>query len=277
MGKLYGNRLAGCIDHHVEENQVPKECGEEPRIVKKCGSCMTLVVEYCKDAWNRLANDNHRDAEVLNSQLAQVALGPVLVDTSNLSNKAETTPADVDMIEYLESRIKSDPRTKYTRDEFYKTVSEAKQDIGDLSLPDIIRKDFKQYGDEGSIVLGISSIVRGMQFLIDKAGGMERFVEALKKFARERDLSILSLMTKSTVSGRFARELLVWSNDERGIDAARKFQEASTNELGLKEWEKGSLNIDDKSQWLRCWLQERDENSRKQIAPLLRSAIEGVE
>jgi exopolyphosphatase len=50
LSKIYGKRLVGCIDHHAEENAVPKDCREEPRIVRKSGSCMTLVVESCKDA-----------------------------------------------------------------------------------------------------------------------------------------------------------------------------------------------------------------------------------
>ncbi|KAG0652538.1 exopolyphosphatase [Hyphodiscus hymeniophilus] len=277
LSKIYGKRLVGCVDHHAEENAVPKDCGDEPRIVKKCGSCTTLVVEYCKDAWNKLAKESHEDVDGFSRELAQVALGPILIDTSNLGNKAETTSTDSDVVDYLESWIKSQPGSKYGRDAYYNIVSEAKQDIGGLSLPDILRKDYKQYGEEGSIVLGIASAVRGMQFLIDKAGSKEKFVEVLEEFAKERGLSILSLMTKTTVQDGFARELLVWSIDEKGIVAARKFEADSTETLDLKEWEKGSLDIDDKGRWLRCWWQERVENSRKQVAPLMRAAIGDVE
>ena len=277
MAKIYGKRVAGCIDHHAEENAVPKNCDGEPRIVKKCGSCTTLVVEYCKEAWDGVSKGKENKAGSLNRQLAQFALAPILIDTSNLTNKAETTPADGDTVEYLESWINSEPDSNYKRDEYYQIISETKQDIGDLSLPDIFRKDYKQYGGEGSMVLGIASAVRGMQFLVDKAGSKENFVEVLKKFAKERDLSLLSLMTKTNVSGGFARELLVWSSDERGIAAAKKFEADSTDKLGLKEWEQGFLKIDGNSQWLRCWWQERVENSRKQVAPLMRSAIGGVE
>jgi exopolyphosphatase len=278
VGNIYGKRLSGCIDHHVEENAVPGNCGEEPRIVKKCGSCTTLVVEYCKDAWNGLAKDDHKEAEGWNRELARMALGPILIDTSNLGNKAESTPADTDAIEYLESWIKSEPGSKYDRDEYYNIISEAKQNVDDLSLPDILRKDYKQYGEEGSLVLGIASAVRGMKFLIDKAGSKEKFVEVLKGFAKERDLSILSLMTKTNnASGEFVRELLVWTSGENGFRAAKNFEADSTEPLGLKKWENGSLDIDAKEQWLRCWWQERVENSRKQVAPLLRTAIAGVE
>jgi exopolyphosphatase len=121
--------------------------------------------------------------------------------------------------------------------------------------------------------VGIASVVRGLQFLIDKAGGKEKFLEAVKGFAKERDLSILSIMTKSNPGGRFARELLVWAADEKGVASAKKFEVDSREKLGLKEWEGGSLNIDGGDQEQRCWWQERVENSRKQVAPLMRAAI----
>jgi exopolyphosphatase len=277
LDKIYGKRIAGCIDHHAEENAVPKDCGEQPRVVRKCGSCMTLVIEFCKDAWDGIARDNHKEAEVWNRQLAQVALGPILIDTSNMTNKAESTPADADAIEYLESWLKSDPDSKYNRDDYYSVIAEAKQDIGDLSLPDIFRKDYKQYGGDGSLNLGITSIVRGMEFLIRKAGGKEQFLEAVKGFAKEKDLSIFLLMTKSNPKGQFARELLVWASDAKGVASAKKFEADSTDALGLKRWEDASLDIDGDKQWLRCWWQERVENSRKQVAPLLRTAIAEVE
>jgi exopolyphosphatase len=273
LHKIYSKRLVGCIDHHEEENAVPKNCEEEPRIVRKSGSCMTLVVEYCKDAWNGYNRANHKEAVTWNAQVARVALGPILIDTSNLGNKAETTPADADAIKYLESWIKAEPDSKYDRDDYYHVVSEAKQDIGDLSLPDILRKDYKQYTESGSMKVGIASVVRGLQFLIDKAGGKEKFLEAVKGFAKERDLSILSIMTKSNPGGRFARELLVWAADEKGVASAKKFEVDSREKLGLKEWEGGSLNIDGGDQEQRCWWQERVENSRKQVAPLMRAAI----
>jgi exopolyphosphatase len=268
MGKIYGKRLFGCIDHHAEENAVPRDCGAEPRIIRKCGSCTTLVVEYCKEAWNARARDNHNEAATYNSELAQMALGPILVDTSNLGNKAETTPADAQAVAYLESWI----RSQYDRNEYFRIVSDAKQNIGGLILRDIFRKDYKQY-DEGSLILGVSSITGGMRFLVDKAGGKEKFIGAISDFAKERGVSILSLMTKSNVDGQFARELLVWARDEKGASAAKKFEKDSTETLGLKQWGEGSLDVDEKNNWQRCWWQERVENSRKQVAPLMRNAI----
>ncbi len=96
LGKIYGASIIGCIDHHEEENKVPKDCGEEPRIVEKCGSCCSLIVEYCKEGWDSLASKSAEDeATSWNAELARVALGPILIDTTNLTSEAKTTPTDV--------------------------------------------------------------------------------------------------------------------------------------------------------------------------------------
>ena len=50
-GKAYSGQVVEAIDHHDEENQVPKDCGGEPRIIAKSTS---LVVEYCRNAWDTL-------------------------------------------------------------------------------------------------------------------------------------------------------------------------------------------------------------------------------
>lgn len=277
LKKIYGSRLVGCIDHHAEDNAVPKDCKEEPRVIRKSGSCMTLVVEYCKDAWEGYNERNHKEAVSFNAEVARVALGPILIDTSNLGNKAETTSADGDTIEYLESWVKAEPSSKYDRDNYYKVVAEAKADIGDLSLPDILRKDYKQYSEAGNLKLGIASVMKGMAFLVDKAGGKEKFLEAVKEFARERDLSVLSIMTKSYPKGGFARELFVWASDKKGVASAKKFETNAKEKLGLKDWEEFPLDINGDKQWQRCWWQERAENSRKQVAPLMRAAVAEVD
>jgi exopolyphosphatase len=190
-----------------------------------------------------------------------------------MTNKAEATDKDQKIVEYLEKIISIKPGSKFDREEYYKVVSKAKQDIGDLSLPDILRKDYKQYAQSPDFKLGIGSVVRSMQFLLDKAGGKENFNEVVKAFAKERDLSMMAIMTKSNPEGSFARELLVWASDERGTASVKKFETGSTEKLGLKEWDNGSLNLDGEKHCQRCWSQEKVANSRKQVAPLMRAAM----
>jgi len=274
LGKLYWTHITGCIDHHDEENQVPKDCGKEPRIVRKSGSCSSLVVEYCREAWDSLAaRSTDKEAALWNADLARLALAPILIDTTDLTLEPKTTPTDIEAVKYLEHRIYAKEGSKYSREEYFQEISQAKEDIGSLSLPDILRKDYKQWTEAGSLNLGVSSVVKDMSFLIEKAGSKEKFLEILKDFAKERNLSICSIMTTSLPDGVFKRELLVWGVDEKGAVAAKDFEVNAKNELGLTHWNEGALDQVGGVDWRQCWWQARVENSRKQIAPLLRIAI----
>lgn len=274
LGKIYGTRVVGCIDHHDEENKVPKDTADEPRIVRKSGSCSSLVVEYTKDAWDELAAKSSGEKDALwNAQLARLALAPVLIDTTNLTIESKTTPADVEAVKYLEHWITAEQGSKFNTAEYFNQISEAKEDIGGLSLPDILRKDYKQWNEAGSMNLGVSSVVKDISFLIEKAGSEEKFFEAVKEFAAERGLSICSIMTTSHPNGEFKRELFVWGLDEKGTAAAKKFAGEAEERLGLAQWKDGALDVDEESGWRRGWWQQRVEHSRKQVAPLLRTSL----
>lgn len=275
LGRIYGTRVVGCIDHHDEEGKVPRECVEEPRVVRKSGSCSSLVVEHCREAWDALSKKaEDKESVSWDAELAQLALAPILIDTTNLTDKNKVTPTDIEAVEYLESKIRAEPAIQFNSEEHFKVVSAAKSDIGGLSLPDILRKDYKQWNEAGDVKLGISSVVKDMQFLIDKAGNEEKFFTALEDFCRERDLSVYSIMTTSQKDGKFQRELFVWGLGERGVEAAKKFEASFKEELGLQQWSDGLLDLDDGKQWRRCWWQHRVENSRKQVAPMMRTAIQ---
>jgi exopolyphosphatase len=274
LGRAYGSRLFGCIDHHDEERAVSLDCGAEPRIVQKSGSCSSLVVEYCREAWDASSKkSNDTDTAHWDSEIAQLALAPILIDTANLTDKYKVTDVDIKAAKYLESKILAKPGVRFNRDEYFEKIAAAKNDIGNLSLPDILRKDYKQWTEAGSVNLGISSVVKDIQFLIDKAGSKVKFFAAVKDFAQERDLAIFSIMTTSKKDGVFQRELLVWGLDEKGAQIAERFGDGAKEKLGLEQWENGSIDFRDENQWRSCWWQRKVENSRKQVAPLLRSYI----
>ncbi|KAE8447690.1 hypothetical protein EG329_010496 [Mollisiaceae sp. DMI_Dod_QoI] len=273
LSKIYGNQLVGCIDHHDEENKVPKDCGEEPRIVKKCGSCTSLVVQYCKEAWDSLASEStQKEGTKWNAELARLALAPVLIDTSNLKNESKTTPTDVETVRYLEHWITTEEDNHFNAEDYFKEISAAEKDVDSMSLVDLLRKDYKQWND-GDVALGICSVVKNMKFLVDKAGDDEKLREALRDFAKERNLSVCSVMTRTLTNDVFTRELLVWGMDQKGVESVKKFAGDAQPSLDLKTWRDGSLDLEDSDQLCLCWSQGKSQDGRKQIAPLLRSAI----
>ena len=68
LGRTYGARVRGCIDHHDEEGKVPgKEiCVREGemRIVEKSGSCASLVIAWARDGWAEMRRGDGVDGDV---------------------------------------------------------------------------------------------------------------------------------------------------------------------------------------------------------------------
>jgi exopolyphosphatase len=301
LGKIYSERVGGVIDHHDDEYKVPTETGSEPRVIDKAGSCTSLVIEYCQSPWDLLStsatssgaahaqgddlSDDGAVVKLWDAQVAQLGLGSILVDTANLQSKDKTSEHDIGAVEYLEAKIMDCPRlsAEYTRDGFYKEMDSAKKDIGGLKLQDILRKDYKEWG-EGKQKLGISSVVKPIAFLQKKAGNeagtqssREAFLQALQTYAKDRNLDLYAVMTTSSSSeGEFQRELLVWAFNNEAKSAAQKFASNAGQELGLADWHDtdGKPHEEDgDGHWRKLWWQQKVEHSRKRVAPLLREAI----
>ncbi|MCJ1258896.1 Exopolyphosphatase [Lignoscripta atroalba] len=304
LGSVYSSQVYGVIDHHEEENAVPQDTDPDPRTIEKCGSCTSLVVRYCKSTWDAISSSSlssgagHAQGDSLvddgavsrtwDAQVAKLALSSILIDTANLTSKDKVEQVDKDAVAYLEAKIQFSPKVAkiWDRTEFYREINSAKKNIQDLALKDILRKDYKGWTENGK-KLGMSSVVRPLDFLAEKAGNEnpetsrgEALDEIIERFMSQRDLSIFAIMTTSTSpEGQFRRELLLQCRAD-GADIASRFEKESTNQLGLE-----SLPIDDIEEhdgatesksgicWRKVWLQKELGKSRKQVGPLLRNAM----
>ncbi|TVY25320.1 Exopolyphosphatase [Lachnellula hyalina] len=272
LGKAYGGNVVGCVDHHDEEHKIPvsRSSGdiEEPRIVEKSGSCASLVVRYCRSAWDGLSLEQ-ADVEG-DKELASLAVAAILVDTQNLTAESKTMEVDREAVGYLQRKWGGE---RGDREGYLGEITTAKEDIGGLGLEDIFRKDYKQWTEQEGFNIGVSSVVKDLGYLIKKTKDKGKFFDILREFASDRELDVCSIMTTSHEEGAFRRELLVWALNEKGVEAAKKFEASSRERLGLKKWNEGRLDMDSEKEWRRCWWQQRVEHSRKQVAPLLRAAI----
>jgi exopolyphosphatase len=268
----YRNRQFGCIDHHDDEGIIPP--GSTPCIIRTAGSCASLVIEHCNERWNHLLmpKTNVIDNVIRwNAELAWLALAPIVIDTTNLKNESKTTQTDIDSVKICEQRIPD--AFLYNREKYFKELTSAKEDLDGMSLEDILRKDYKEF-DENGLKLGMASTVKSLQYLEDKATNGQTFLKEVENFAKTRDLAVVAVMTAfSDDSGKFARELLVWGFGDDGTKSAKKFCGDNTDALGLKMGSKGHWNKDENSTWLGVWDQEKVANSRKQVAPMLRRAL----
>ncbi|KGQ06479.1 Putative exopolyphosphatase [Beauveria bassiana D1-5] len=285
--KKYESRVVGCIDHHVDERAVSVQA--TPRVIETCGSCMSLVVEHYADAWRGLLNAKLPSIATTNNpvskhltQLAQVALAPVLIDTINLTNAAKVRPEDSRAAKLLKTELMHDD-PNFDPNAYYEQVTAAKEDLSKLSLRDILRKDYKEWENCG-IKLGVSCAVQNFDFLLEKAAaasplgignGPDVLLRELRSWAQEQALDIASVMTTSNNNpgGEFQRHLLVWGLTGPGKQAVERFKKDNTETLKLTQWNGGVL---DEQGSRHAWRQLDLESSRKQVAPLLRDAMESA-
>ncbi len=304
LSSIYGSRVRGVIDHHEEEDFVPQETDPEPRIIEKSGSCTSLVVRTLQSVWDASSSSSlssgaaHAQGEAAindsaftqtwDAQIAKLALTSVLVDTANLTAEGKVFPVDREAVEYLETKIQLSAKEARTWDraKFYEEINAAKGDIEGLALNDILRKDYKEWTENGK-KLGISSVVRPLDFLVRKSqqerqptNGEECFDIAISDFMTARDISIFAIMTTSTSQEKgFQRELLLQAQPAVASLAAQ-FSEHATAELGLEDMNvPGVLEYKTPAEgpgehpFRTVWLQKDVSKSRKQVAPLLRKAM----
>lgn len=273
LAESFASRVVGCVDHHEDESVVSQDTGDEPRVLQKTGSCMSLVVEYCQDAWEALSKTSgHEEGDGnLDSQLARVALAPILIDTNNLKSKAKTTPTDVKITEFLEAKIGD---KDFERKKYHKKLSKLKEDISQFSYRDNFRKDFKSWTEAG-LVLGTSSVPQGFKYMLENIGDKESLLREFRAFAQDKKLDIAAIMTSSAKDdGVFKRNLLVWGLNEKAVRAVERFVEAQKENLGLEPFHHIDLSGGDGQHEVRyCWNQHQTGNSRKQLAPMLRAAM----
>lgn len=288
-------RAVGCIDHHVNEDFMPP-CEELPQgqpliIQPGPGSCASLITDELNSGgfWDVSSAPEK-------SQIAKLALAAILIDTSNLTAKGKVTDVDVQSVGFLQRCISSLDHT-WSMVGFYEQILTAKQNSLDLlTFEEVLDRDYKDWTEstdssKTSLKLGFCSSVKPMRWLIQKAGGCQRFLEGIRSFATSDDkqLDIVVVMTSFTSADeQFARELFVGAtgNGDVSVDALNAFIEQSSTQLGLEDWsyvdsekielDEGEIrsSMDGKfGIWTRLWIQTNSTASRKQVAPMLRSAV----
>ncbi|KAJ5352855.1 hypothetical protein N7452_001829 [Penicillium brevicompactum] len=293
-------RALGCIDHHVDEGYMPSAeelPKNQPLIIQPGpGSCSSLIVKELQrqSLWT--------EETVEMDQVAKLALSAILIDTSNLTAEGKVTDVDREAVQSLRNQIEA-PReastTQYKWDlkQFYEAVVDAKKNSLDLlTVDEVLDRDYKDWTETSQshgkdVKIGFCSSVKPIRWIVQKAGTPEQFLQSARSFATsaDKDLDMLVVMTAFTAKdGQFCRELFIGvaRENEAALEGAKAFVEQASSQLGLIEWSPLdaedipqltkenfiSLNADSPL-WRRLWVQNNAAGSRKQVAPLLRTAV----
>ncbi|KAJ8610123.1 hypothetical protein MRB53_038730 [Persea americana] len=280
------SKISGVIDHHDDEGQIPNDA--DPKVLMKSGSCCSLVINHLRPVLDEIrsrsssigaaiAQDDGRllDDTAYSSnwtaQAAKVALGPILIDTINMTDGDKVTDHDRKAVKYLEALINIAPRIgkDYDRDRFFNKLNDAKNDIDGLSIRDILRKDYKEWS-EGDLKLGTAVVVKPISYLSERS---DKIAEEVQAFAAEKELQLVAVMTAFETDGQFAREVALFClGSENAVEVAKKFEQSTTSELKL---EKLVVDYGEAKDilWSCTWKQNNLAASRKRTAPLLREAM----
>ncbi|KAG5354618.1 Exopolyphosphatase [Yarrowia sp. B02] len=254
------DKVVGVIDHHDDEGLYKTA---DPRVVTKNGSCSSLVYTW----WNKTL-DGLNGSIAADAALNELALAPLLIDTSNMKSKVEAHDTEAyELITKALSPVEAFATGKDVK-AFYKTLDEKKRDLHGFDAVQMLRKDYKDWAENGT-KLGMSTVVLDLQNILKQD---PQFFPKLHDFCEENGVTVHVTMTSYTdAAGKHARQMIIYS--PKGCnDGVEKFLEASSD-LELQPVDVDSNGISGK---LWVFQQNNAKASRKQVAPKLRSAIFGT-
>jgi exopolyphosphatase len=206
------------IDHHVDENKYKPT---HLKIINLVGSTVSLITQLYQQEEQKnkeLFQQNKMDAE-----MAKLFLAPILIDSVNLNREYNrTTDIDESSAEYLKNIILK-KESDFNTDQYYKHLKENKHRIADLSVYDLLRKDFKKYFNHSNpdktspenYFYGISSVSRWCieKLLEEKSDAKTEIVSSMKKWMQKQNLKFLLIMASHLDGDIFKRELFFLFDD----------------------------------------------------------------
>lgn len=264
--------VVGIIDHHADE-EVFKDAN--PRIIRSNGSCSALVFNYWYEKLGKLSSN----------EIVLMLLGPLLIDTSNMTQKVEQ--GDIDAFKNYMSLLESSPiqteifAASALNDDFYKTLKTAKKDLSGFLLFDILRKDYKLFAFTGksckSVNIGFSSLGKSMSWILEKFPAAD-VVKTFDTMAEVFKLDVVLITTSYTKkeNNEYTREFCYYAAND-SLDSLGEF---ATGPLKLNDKVYGGEKVAqavqaiNESRFFKVYNQVRIEASRKQVVPVVKAVVE---
>ncbi|ABN67215.1 exopolyphosphatase (ExopolyPase) (Metaphosphatase) [Scheffersomyces stipitis CBS 6054] len=281
-GKL---KVVSIIDHHADEGVF---LDSHPRIIHSNGSNSCLVFNYWYDQLGR------NDALLKqNSDIIELLLGPLLIDTSNMTQKVEE--GDVSAFskykQILDLGAGNAPIIKQfvgpdAGDDivagFYKKLKTAKKDLSGFRFVDVLRKDYKQFSFLSGDNVGFSSIGKSLKWVLSNYT-IEEIRETLSKALVDFNVDALVITSSYTQkeTNIYTREFCYYYEDK----ANARFNELDSlvkEPLQLNDSVYGAdkvgtkltkVNTDSKGIF-KIYNQVNIKASRKQVVPIVKEALE---
>lgn len=240
------------IDHHADEGVFTDAT---PRVIAPLGSCTSHV-------WNWWHSRLGARAEI--PGIVRLLLGPLLIDTGNMTLKVEDVDRAV-LAEYREVLKSEETEVSLASIEeaWYQLLKKAKKDVLGFSLGDVLRKDYKQFNFNG-VEIGFLSIGKLFAWVLTTYDDAH-IKNAVAKMVADHQLDALIVTLSYTAKDtkQYTREFGIHARQPLNLDyAIDKLQLGRPNALPRTS---GSFEI---------WNQGDVLASRKQVVPIVKEAVE---
>ncbi|KAI5953676.1 PPX1 [Candida jiufengensis] len=278
-------KVVGIIDHHADEG---KFLNASPRIIRSCGSNSSLVFQYFYNL-----KQNNEQFWVDNKDVIELLIAPLLIDTSNMTQKVEEPDLEVFDIykkilsvtksQIIASQIPTQSNTNQV-DLFYKEIKKAKKDLSGFAFIDILRKDYKQFKFLKGDNIGFSSIGKPLKWVVESYT-KEEILKTLSDSLKLNRIDLLVITSSYTVkdTNEYRREFCYYYE---GINAVYEIlDDLVETQLSLNNQVYGGDEIDPVLEYVnsasidnvghfKIYNQVNIHASRKQVVPIVKEALE---
>lgn len=257
--------IIAIIDHHEDSK---KHLDAKPRLIAPTGSCTSLLTDWFSKEFKKDGNE----AEI---QLARLGLGAIAIDTTGMRKR--TTEYDERAVEVL-TEVLDAAGEKINLGEYADMLQQKKSDVGDMSLRDLLRKDYKEWtvaGPSGSVKVGISSLPVKLSSILTRFSDSD-LDNAVSSWASERSIDLAIIMTSFVEDSKFQRELVIWAPED-APSPAKAFLKSldEMEEAKHLQLEEGVDELES-TDGRRAFVQRNVDASRKQVAPTVVAGLKGL-
>lgn len=246
----WNKKVVAVLDHHVDEGFYTNAVRRDVRMV---GSCTSLVIHHFPD---HFAPD---------TPLANIALGPILVDTIGLQwELGKTTDTDVDAFHKITKGRMNEADIKKRHEE----IERVKSRVTHLCTRDLLRKDYKEWVVNGFRV-GTSSMPWYLKAWIER-DGMDNVIRDTQAYIQERHLDFEIVLTGYDHDGCYERELALFVYNDKLLVVKEALERDSSVDLTHRPFQPKDTSH------IAFYHQGNVKMSRKQVWPLVQSLIENI-
>ena len=276
--------VVGIIDHHADEGVF---LDATPRIIQTNGSCSCLVFNYW---YKQLGSDVSLFEKPENRDVVEILVGPLLIDTTNLTAKVEQGDLDAaqiykrvmeespilsNLVNFNATDLGVDPSDKFTS--IYKYLKSAKKDLSGFSFQDILRKDYKLF-DFKDYSVGFSSIGKPISWVVKNFSNSE-ISSSLSKMIKDEKLTLLVITSSYTrkSDNEYAREFAYFypnldEQDPKLTELHKLVESALLLNENLYKLDLTDVKVSEGR--FRVYNQLNLAASRKQVVPAVKAVLE---